>query len=269
MTLAGRAAGEFGRDHCSHLAAGISYYALFSIFPLLVFIAGVAGLVLQDADAERDLVDAILDSVPVDEDEGREDIEEAVHDLAGSSSGLLGLIGLVLTAWSASTMFGAVRRSISIAYDVEVHRPFVQQKLVDLGLLLAVAPFFLLSIALTGLVAFARDAAGDVSGLEWVADRRIAWGLVGVAISAGLSFLAFFVLYWLVPPVKVRAGDVWLGAAVAALLFEGVKAGFSLYLSYFGNYDVVFGTIGAVAGFLLWVYFSANILLLGAEIAVE
>src|SRR5688500_9726966 len=121
-TLVGRTAGGFGRDHCSHLAAGIAYYALFAIFPLLVFIAGMTGLFLRDAGAERAVVDAILDSLPVEEDEARADVEEAVHELAGGSSGLVGLAGLVVTAWSASALFGAVRRSINIAYDVEAYR---------------------------------------------------------------------------------------------------------------------------------------------------
>ncbi len=268
-TLVTRAGGEFGRDHCSHFAAGIAYYAVFAIFPLLLFVAGIAGLVLQDSDAQEELVDAILDSVPLDEDEGRGDIERAVHDLAGRSSGVIGLIGLVLTAWTASSFFGAVRRSISVAYDVEVRRPFLQQKLVDFGLLLAVAPFFLVSIGLSAAIAFTRESASDTAGLEWIADRRIAWSLVGMGLSGCLSFLAFFVLYWAVPPVPVRPADAWPGAVVAAVLFEIAKAGFSVYLSNFGNYDVVFGTIGAVAGFLLWVYFSANILLFGAEIAAE
>jgi membrane protein len=268
-TLASRTAGEFKRDHCSHLAAGIAYYALFAIFPLLVFIAGMTGLFVRDADAEREVVDAILDSLPVEEDDSRADVQEAVHELAGGSSGLVGLAGLVVTAWSASALFGAVRRSINIAYDVEAYRPAIQQKLVDLGLVAGVGLFFALSIALTGLVAFARDAAGDVPGLEWAADRRIAWALLGVGISTSLSFVAFFVLYWWVPAMSVRPGDACVGAGVAAVLFEVAKAGFSLYLRNFGNYDVVFGTIGAAAGLLIWVYVSANILLLGAELASE
>jgi membrane protein len=268
-TLATRSAGEFGRDHCSHLAAGIAYYALFAMFPLLVFLAGMAGLFLRDADAERQVVDAVLDSLPIDEDEARDDVQEAVHDLAGGSSGLLGVAGLLLTAWTASTLFAAVRRSINVAYDVEARRPPVQQKLVDLALVVGVGLFFAASIALTGFVAFAREAAGDVAGLGWVSERRIAWGALGFGISACLSFVAFFVLYWWVPAVNVRPGDAWVGAVLAALLFEVAKAGFSLYLRNFGNYDVVFGTIGAAAGVLLWVYVSANILLLGAEVASE
>jgi membrane protein len=268
-TLLTQSFGEFGRDNCSHFAAGISYYAVFAIFPLLIFVAGIAGLVLQDEDAQEELIDAILDSVPLDEGDGRADVEEAVNDLAGASSGLIGLIGLLLTAWSASSFFGAIRRAINVAYDVDVRRPYVRQKLVDLGLLLSVAPFFLVSIGLSAAIAFARDAAADAAGLAWIADRQMAWTTLGMVLSACLSFLAFLVLYWLVPSVTVRPGDAWLGAAVAAVLFELAKAAFSFYLANFGNYDLVFGAIGAVAGFLLWVYFSANILLLGAEIAAE
>lgn len=269
LILAKRSAGEFGRDHCSHLAAGIAYYALFALFPLLLFLAGITGLVLRDEDLQEDLIDAILDSVPLDEEQGRDNVTEIVQGMGQASSGAVGLLGLVLTAWSASTLFGAVRRSINIAYSVEQPRPIVRQKLVDLALLLAVGPFFLLSIALSTFVAFSRDAVGDVSGLSAIADQRLAWTVLGLGLSTCLSFAAFFVLYWMVPALDVQRRDACAGAVVAAILFEGAKSGFSLYLHNFGSYDVVFGTLGAAAGFLLWVYVSANILLLGAEIASE
>jgi uncharacterized BrkB/YihY/UPF0761 family membrane protein len=72
-----------------------------------------------------------------------------------------------------------------------------------------------------------------------------------------------------VPAAKVRLRDVWLGALVAAFLFEVTKVGFSIYLENFSNYDLVYGSLGAVAAFLFWVYLAANILLFGAEVASE
>jgi membrane protein len=269
LLLAKQSAAEFRRDHCSHLAAGIAYYALFSIFPLLIFVTGITGLVLRDAELQARLVDAILDTVPLAEDEGRGDVVRIVGDTAQESSGAIGIAGLLVAAWSATSMFGAIRRSINLAYDLETYRPLLRQKLVDFGLLLALAPFFLLSIVVTGLVAFTRGLFAEVPVAAVAADHPLAWEVAGLALSAGLSFLAFLVLYWIVPAADVHLRDAWPGALAAALLFETAKAGFGIYLRNFASYDVVFGTLAAAAAFLFWVYVSANILLLGAELAAE
>ena len=171
IILVRRAAQEFSRDHCSHLAAGISYYALFAIFPLLIFVACIAGLILRDAELEQDLVNSILDAVPLDSSEGRSQLQDIVSGLGQGSSGIIGLIGLLLTGWSASSLFGAIRRSINIAYNIDAPRPIVQQKLVDLGLLLALAPFLLASIALSGIAAFARSTLSGMPVLSLVAGQ--------------------------------------------------------------------------------------------------
>ncbi|HEX6031375.1 MAG TPA: YihY/virulence factor BrkB family protein [Tepidiformaceae bacterium] len=270
LILAQRTFGEFGRDHCSQLAAGISYYVLLSLFPLLILLAGVAGLILRDQQLQADLVDAVLENVPLTETQGREDVSDIVRRVAGARAGAVGLIGLVLMAWSASNMFAAIRRSINLVYDLEIHRPIVRQKLVDFGILVALGPFFLLSIAATGLLAFARDTAVDVPWVgQTIADQQWSWFLAGFAVSTALSFVAFTVLYSIVPAVEVHPRDVWPGALTAAVLFEVAKAAFSIYLRNFSNFDIVFGSLGAVVAFLFWVYVSANIMLLGAEIAVE
>ncbi|MCK9521327.1 MAG: YihY/virulence factor BrkB family protein [Dehalococcoidia bacterium] len=269
LVLAGRVTGEFSRDHCTHLAAAISYYVLFSLFPLLIVAVAASGIVLRDEARQDRLVDRVIEHIPL-EAEGRGDIATAVREVTGRQAGAIGLVGLAGLLWTASNMFAAIRRSINIAYNVEAFRPLLRQKLVDFGLLLALGPFFLLSIGATALVAFARGAFSGVPFVgEAIADERLTWGLAGFAVSASLSFLAFFVLYWVLPATAVRPRDVWPGALVAALLFEVAKSGFSLYLRNFGNYDVVFGSLGAVVAFLFWVYVSANILLLGAEVASE
>ncbi|MGE3073841.1 MAG: YihY/virulence factor BrkB family protein [Dehalococcoidia bacterium] len=269
LILARRSAREFSQDHCTHLAAGISYYALFAIFPLLLFVSGVTGLILRDSNLQKDLIDAILDAVPLDAVQGRSDLEDIVSGLGQPSSGVIGVAGLFLTAWSASSLFGAIRRSINIAYEVEEPRPIVQQKLLDLGMVLALAPFFVGSIALTGIATFARSALEDVPVIEWMAGQPASWSLTTLGISAVLSFLAFFTLYWVVPATTSRARDVWPGAMVATILFEAAKQGFSFYLSNFSSYDAVLGTLGAGVGLLIWVNVSSNIMLFGAEVASE
>jgi membrane protein len=270
LTLSRRSVEEFFSDNCTQMAAAISYYVLFSLFPLLIFLVGVLGLFLQNSALQEDVIDAVLENIPLSEDQGRNDVTEAVRGVAGVGSGALGVLGLIGMAWSGSNMFGIIRRSINTAYDLEYQRPLVQQKLLDLAMVAGMGAFFLVSIGATGFLRVVRQRSEDIPHLGDAAEQAgFMWDATSFLIPLGLSFLAFAFLYWVVPATKVRVRDVWLGALVAAFRFEMTKIAFSIYLENFSNYDVVFGSLGAVAAFLFWVYLSANILLLGAEVASE
>ena len=270
-TLVTESVREFGDDNCTQLAAAISYYVLFALFPLAIFVTGVVGLVLQDTQLEQDVIDEIVGFMQVNEDGDRgNDIADAVRNTSGSASGILGVLGLVGAAWAGSNMFGVIRRSINIAYDLEYHRPFVQQKLVDLALVISIGFFFLLSIAATAFLRTTREFSEDLGPLGESAEQvGFVWDAASLLIPLALSFSAFLVLYWIVPNASVKLRDVWPGAAVAAVLFEISKIGFSLYLETLGQSNAVFGALGGVAIFLFWVFISSNILLFGAEVAAE
>ncbi|MCH8815207.1 MAG: YihY/virulence factor BrkB family protein [Chloroflexi bacterium] len=270
-TLTVESVREFGDDNCTQLAAAISYYVLFAIFPLAIFVTGAMGLLLQDTQLEEDIIEAIIDLMQVSEDGDRQnDIADAVRDISGSASGLLGIVGLIGAAWAGSNMFGVIRRSINIAYDLEYHRPVVQQKLLDLALVVSMGPFFLLSIASTALLRTSREFSENLGPLGDLAEQMgFLWDAGSLIIPFTLSFSAFFVLYWIVPNTRVKRRDVWLGALIAALLFELTKFGFSIYLETLGQSNAVFGALGGVAIFLFWVFISSNILLFGAEVAAE
>jgi membrane protein len=270
ILLARRSVEEFVEDDCTQMAAAISYYVLFSLFPLLIFLVGVMGLLLQNSDLQQEIIDGVLDLIPLTETEGRGDVTDAVRGVAGVGSGAVGLFGLIGMAWSGSNMFGVIRRSINTAYDLEQRRPFVQQKLLDLAMVMGLGAFFLTSVAATTFLRTVRAFSSDIAVLGEAADNAgIAWDAASFLIPFGLSFGAFAVLYWIVPATTVKLRDVWPGALVAALLFEVGKFGFAIYLANFSSYGAVYGSLGAVVAFLFWVYLSAIILLFGAEVASE
>ncbi len=270
ILLSRRSVEEFFDDNCTQMAAAISYYVLFSLFPLLIFLVGVMGLFLQNSAFQDEIIDAVLENIPLSETEGRDDVTEAVRGVAGVGSGALGVFGLIGMAWSGSNMFGVIRRSLNVAYDLEYRRPFVQQKLLDLAMVMGMGFFFLASISATAILRSVRGFSDDAGFLGDAAQSAgFAWDTASFLIPFALSFVAFLVMYWIVPATNVRPRDAWPGALVAALLFEASKVGFSIYLENFGNYDVVFGSLGAVAAFLFWIFVSANILLFGAEVASE
>lgn len=270
ILLARRSVEEFFEDDCTQMAAAISYYVLFSLFPLLIFLVGVMGLFLQNSDLQQEIIDGVLDLLPQQGDTGTSDVTDAVQDVAGVGSAAVGVFGLIGMAWSGSNMFGVIRRSINTAYDLEQQRPFVQQKLLDLAMVIGLGAFFLVSIAATTFLRTVRTFSSDLAVLGDAAERAgLAWDAASFFIPLGMSFIAFSVMYWIVPATTVKLREVWPGALVAALFFEVSKFGFTIYLANFSSYGAVYGSLGAVVAFLFWIYITAVILLFGAEVASE
>jgi membrane protein len=267
--LAVRSAREFSDDGCTQMAAAISYYVLFSLFPLMILAVGVTGLLLQDSQFQDDLIDFLQDQLPVDSG-GEEDIADQVSAVAGVGSGALGLFGLLGMAWAGSGMFGVIRRSLNRAFDIEAGRPFVRQKLVDFAMMAVLGLLFLASITATGILRLARAATDDVPVAgDLATEIGFAWDITSFLLPVALSWMAFFLLYWLVPTKHVRKREALVGAVLASVLWECAKVGFAIYVENFGNYDAVYGSLGSVIIFLFLVFISANILLLGAEVASE
>ena len=267
LILAVRAWQAFGDDRCSHMAAAISYYALLSLFPLLILLVSVLGIFLRSSSVQQDLVDQVLDILPLTQGEGADEVSQAVRAVASVSIPLT-IVGLVGLAWSASAMFGAIRSSLNVTWGSSGHRSFLSQKLLDLAMMAGFGAFFLLSIGSTAVLRASQEASSDLLG-PISGSSFFFWRAVSFVVPALLSLGAFATLYRFVPSAPVRMNGVWAGAAAAALLFEVAKNGFSFYLANFGRYDLVYGSLGAVVTFLVGLYLSAAVLLLGAEVASE
>ncbi len=267
LILTVRSIQEFGADRCTHMAAAISYYALFSLFPLLIFMVSIFGIFLQSSSLQEDLIDKVLEFIPLTSGEGRNEVKDAIDAIAGISIPL-SIVGLLGLAWSASALFGAIRTSLNIAWDIETSRHFVKQKLLDLGMVAGVGVFFLLSIGTTALLRTTQEASSDILG-PLSSNTAVFWRTIPYLMPAIFSFGAFIVLYRFVPNTPTKIRDVWPGALIAAISFEIIKNGFSFYLANFGRYDVIYGSLGAVVALLFWMYLSAVVLLFGAEVASE
>jgi membrane protein len=267
LILAVRAWQAFGEDRCSQMAAAISYYALLSLFPLLILVVSVVGIFLRSSSLQQDVVDQVLDILPLTQDKGANQVSQAVRAVAGVSIPLT-IVGLVGLAWSASAMFGAIRSSLNVAWGTSLRRSLVRQKLLDLAMMAGFGAFFLLSIGATALLRATQEASSDLLG-PLSGSSFFFWRAVSFVVPALLSLGAFAVLYRYVPGAPMKMNGVWAGAATATVLFELAKNGFSFYLANFSRYDLVYGSLGAAVTFLVGLYLSAAVLLLGAEVASE
>lgn len=258
---------QFQMDNCPQLAAAITYYVVFSLFPFLIFLTGVVGLVLNE-EMRSDIVTEVLKQVPLTGTQGRNDVQDAIDAISGANARALGLIGFGALLWSSSSMFNAIRRALNIIYrEPEYDRPWVQQKLVDLTLVLGLAVFFMSSVGATGALRIIESRSEDAAWLgDLSQDVGILWTLATYALGLLFSFVAFVVLYTAVPSRSRNLTNAIPGAIVAATLFELSKYLFGFYVTNFRNFDVVFGSLGAIVAFMFWVYVSSQIMLLGAEV---
>jgi YihY family inner membrane protein len=252
-----RAIEKSNQDHAKDMAASIAYFSFFSLFPLLVGVVAGASLFLDREEIESRLDRMLAGEFPGSADFLRTNIE-ALIDLRGAA-GVASVLGLF---WSASKMFGALSRGINRAFGIPKEHPFYLSKLRYFGMTIAVS--LLLFVAVGASMAIDVVTAFDLT----------AFGLDGPAFASLGGHLASFVfifatvalLYMLIPYQRHAWREILPGALTAALLFEIGKAIFVLYLDKARSLEAVYGSLSSVIVLLLWLYFSARILLFGAEI---
>jgi membrane protein len=267
--LAGRAVAGFAADRAGQMAAAIAYYVLFSLFPLAIVVVAFAGLFVDETTVREDVIDAVIGRIGLEGDNAREIAELLQGSLSGF--GALGLAGLIGLVWTASGVMTAVRSAVNTAFGVQDRRPFLRGKLVDIGFVVCVAPLLAASLAITFLVNLAGGAARSVDGRLGAGARVTEIAIQSASVLGTIAFSALVIalIYRWVPARRPRLADVWAGALGAAILLELAKNALAFYFRWFGNYDAVYGSLGAVISFMVFVYVAAAILLLGAEAAAE
>jgi membrane protein len=273
-TLLIRAGKDYHKDNCATLAASIAYYSFFSIFPLMLLLLSIVGAFLSNPDLKDQIIDSIISMIPAASSSDTNTLVKTLNEVASGAGGVVNFVGIALLAWSASKISAIVRSSLNIAYNLETFRPFIRQKLVDLGTVFGIGIFLFLSILCTALLQTVRQLTQEwLLWVPWsgifIGEGGLFWNIASYLIPLSLSFFAFSVVYSILPAIRLPLKYVWPAALVATLLFEIVKNGFAFYLIHFSNYHVVFGSLGAVIAFLVWTYLSASVLLYGAELASE
>ena len=259
-----RATHDFSQQHGSVYAAAISYYAMFSLFPLVILVATVFGWFARGTDLQTRVVDAIVNQFPPGA--GFRVQVESVVKVSAEQGGILSLVGFAGTLWTAGSLFNTLRRALNIAFDVPTARPFISGRVFDMLSVLAVGVLALLSIGATAALGIVRAVSADFFRGPLV---NLAWGVVFFLFPFVLSYGVFILIYRLIPNRRVHQRDLRVGALLAALGFELVKLGFTIYVANFGRYQQVYGALGGVVAFLFFVYLESTIIILAAEVASE
>jgi membrane protein len=252
----------YGRDNGSLLAASLAYYTIFAIAPLLVIAVAVAGLVFGDAAVSRQIEPAISETVGK---EAAAMVQNLVANVSESDTGTLGtVLGSLLLLYAASGLFNQLRRALNIIWGIA---PAPDQGV--WGMLKKRALTFLMVLVIGFLLLFALLASTLVSALDEFLIAQLP--LIGpllpsldFLVSLALLILLFAIIFRILPDGHVAWRDVFFGAVVTAVLFSIGKYLISLYIRQGAAASTV-GAAGSLVILLLWVYYSAQIVLLGAE----
>jgi membrane protein len=256
---------QFNRDNLTDWAAALTYYAVLSLFPGIIVLTAILGLL--GPNAIQTVIDNVNQVVP---GQGKDILVGAIKELAGSRSlaGPLAIIGLLGALWSASGYVGAFMRASNSIYGMPEGRPI--WKTIPLRVALTVGIVVLLAACALGVVATGSVARriGDLIGLG--STGVLVWEIAKWPVIALLVSLAFALLYWVGPNVR-QPGFKWLtpGGLVAVVLWVLASAGFALYVANFGSYNKTYGSLAGVIVFLVWLWISNLAVLLGAELDAE
>ena len=262
-----RAGLEFSEDNMTDAAAALTYYGLLSLFPALIALVSILGLVADPKETTRSLTDIVTQIGPsTAADTFKDPIESITSN--GSAAGVLLIVGLATALWSASGYVGAFIRASNIIWETPEGRSFFKlrplQILVTLAMIILLA-LVALSLVLTGPVV---DAVGKSIGVGSTATTI--WDIAKWPVLLAVLVLMIGILYYAAPNVKLP-GFRWItvGSAVALVIWILASAAFAFYVANFGSYDKTYGTLGGLVSLLVWFWISNLALLFGMELNAE
>jgi membrane protein len=259
--IAKRTAKEVKADQVPLLGAGVAFYALLSLFPAIIAGVSIYGLV-ADPQTVRDQIDKLTRMLSP---ETAKILGQQISQITGSAGGALGVatvVGILTALWSASSGMKALITGVNLAYDEGETRKFV--KLRGLSILLTLGAMLLLTVAGATIAGFPPIADNLPVALQWVVS------ILRFVVLAVLLILGLAVLYRYAPN-RDEPKWTWVswGSVVATVLWVLASIGFSIYVNSFGNYNKTYGALAGIIILMFWLYLTAVIVLVGAELNTE
>ena len=243
---------KIGEHDDSNLAASIAFYAFLALFPLVLSLLAIFGQFMPSEAVLKQLIHFFAQYLPGSPDVLQNNVSDIIR-----FRGALGAIGIIGLMWSATGAFSAVTHAVNRAWEIQYQHPFYIKKPKELAMVAGTGVLFLLSFGSTAALSLLGTATLPVSGFI----INLATLIVGFI----LSLTVFMLINKLSPALWVSWRHVWPGAILSTILFEVAKTIFVIYLNTWHAYDNTYGSITSIIVILVWIYYSAFILLLGAE----
>jgi membrane protein len=265
MGVLKRTVREFKEDNLTDWAAALTYYGVLSLFPMLIVLVSILGLV--GTSATQPLIDNLGAVAP---GPAKDIFTSAIENLQSNqgAAGFAFVIGLVAALWSASGYVAAFMRASNSIYDVEEGRPMWKTAPIRVGVTLVLVVLLVVCAVMVVLTGSLAQKVGDVVGLgdTFVTVWDIAkWPVLLVIVS-----FMFALIYWASPNAK-QPGFKWVspGGVLGVVIWILASAAFAFYVANFGSYNKTYGALAGVVIFLVWLWISNIAILLGAEFNAE
>jgi membrane protein len=262
-----RTATEFMEDNLTDWAAALTYYGLLALFPALIAMVSLIGLVGDPKSTTSTLTEIITEIGP---QSAAETFSGPIESIASnqSAAGFAFVAGLAVALWSASGYVGAFMRASNVIYETPEGRPFWKLRPLQLGVTLVMIilmAVLALALVLTGPVV---EAVADPIGLSGTAITI--WNIAKWPAMVAIFMLLVAVLYYASPNVRLR-GFKWVtpGSVVAIVVWAVTSAAFAFYVANFGSYDKTYGTLGGLVALLVWFWISNLAILFGHQLNAE
>lgn len=241
-------------------ASSISYYTLFSIFPLLLSVVGIGSFIIDQATVEQELLAFLPTIIPVSQEFILENVEQ-VFKLRGAVSSIA-LVGLL---WSSTAVFTTIIRNINAAWPAAAPHSFIRMRLWSLAIIAAMVLLLILS-SFTITFKHLLTSFGIILDYSLISKFLSSFFYTKV-LPVLIQVLVFFSLYYWVPQIKVNKMGALSGAVVVTFLWQLITTVFSAFLSSgLARYEIIYGSLGKMIALLSWIYLSSWIILFGAHL---
>ena len=254
---------EWQQDKVPILAAALAYYMVFSVAPIVIIVIAVLGFIVGESVARQEVIEQMEGLIGAD---AANSVRVVIQNQFKPSSNIIATVIATLTViFGATTVVVQLKQALNMIWDVAVKpgqgvKGFVKTRILSILMVMGIGLILLLSLILSAVL-----AGVDRLLEQYLSVPSIVWSLADNIISVILMTLLFGQIYRVLPDVEIAWKDVVVGSVITAVLFTLGKAGISLYL---GNSSVgsAYGAAGSLVIFLMWVFYSAQIFLFGAEL---
>lgn len=251
---------EWRSDNIPTQAAALAYFTVFSLAPLLVIVLAVLGLIYDQGEARRYIIEELRKLLGP---EGADLISNMLEAANKRGTGVVAtVVGLVTLFVGATGVFSHLQQTLNLIWEVKPRAlslwQQIQLRLISFGLILAVGFLILVSLVANALLSALSNSVMGALGGGWL------WRGLDFVVSLGVTTLLFALIYKFLPDTVIAWRDVWIGAIITALLFNLGRLAIGFYLGNSATTSV-YGAAGSLVILLLWIYYSAQIVLLGAE----
>ena len=254
---------KIGQDELSTRSAALSYYFLLALFPMLLFLLSLVGVVAGPHSQMREsIVNGLGKLAP---GSASQLIHRIVDQTLKASSGIKLAAGILGALWSASGGVSAIVTSLNVIYRTQETRSWIKQKVTVVGLTVALSLLIIVGIV---LVLYGGKIGAAVAGHIGLGNLfRTLWDVVQYPVALAALLVSYSMIYYFGPDLEERKWH-WVtpGAAAGVILWLAASFGFRVYLHFFNNYSATYGSIGAVIILMAWLYISGLAILIGGEI---